>query len=71
MFYHGLGQALSLYYARTGHASAHMTQDTCGQQVLPSRFSLASGVSKKSANARRAILPRCALSPVWLSNWSI
>jgi hypothetical protein len=28
-------------------------------------------VSRKSSNARRAIMPRFALSPVWTSSWSI
>jgi len=28
-------------------------------------------VSRKSSNARRAIMARFALSPVWLSSWSI
>jgi hypothetical protein len=28
-------------------------------------------VSRNSAQARRAIIPRFALSPVWTSSWSI
>jgi hypothetical protein len=54
--------------------SVHMTQDTCGKQVLPTssaRCSPASCVSRKSSNARRAIMPRWALSPVWGSKRSI
>jgi class 3 adenylate cyclase len=54
--------------------SVHMTQDTCGKQVLPTSSawcSPATCVSRKSSNARRAIMPRWALSPVWGSKRSI
>jgi len=54
-----------------GHINGRAWSDARGVPYSARVLGPVARLSKNSSKARRAIMPRFALSPVWTSSWSI